>query len=195
MRPTSMRRPSTLFTGLFTGILLAVTSPTPTASAAPDCSCESITLQDEFDGIPDGIDAIFVGHQTDRTVDASSGDLGIVTFDVSAVYLGEVAREYSVATPWHGPCAVDLAGADSVGIAVELVDGDRRVDCGSVVDVDELDALFGPSEAPMAAPPPSTTEPAGDGDNGVAARIGLITLLTAVVIAGGIMIVRQRRSG
>lgn len=164
------------------------------AGTAHACSCEESTVGDHAEYTV----AAFVGMQIDRTVDDEFSEIGAeLTFDVDRVMLGDVTETYQARTgPDSGVCGLDLGRVGQVGLLVfELRDRLIVTQCGSVRQPEELVAFYGEGVDPLPDPsaPPATVSPVDDDGSGPAARIGLIALLSIVVIAGGVVIVRQRR--
>ncbi len=192
MRPIDMHRARALLAAVSLAVTaLAVGVATGTAHA---CSCEESTVGDHAAYTV----AAFVGTQIDRAVDDEFSEFGAeLTFAVDRVMLGDLTETYRARTgPDSGACGLDLERAGAVGVLVFEV-RDRLVvgQCGSERQPEELVAFYGEGVDPL--PDPDATADTGsnddDGGSGPAPRLGLIALLSIVVIAGGVVVVRQRR--
>ena len=192
MRPISMHRARTFGAAVSLAVAaLVVGVATGTAHA---CSCEESTVGDQAAYTV----AAFVGTQIARTVDDEFSEFGAeLTFAVDEVMLGDVTETYRARTgPDSGVCGLDLERAGAVGVLVfELRDQLIVSLCGSTRQPEELVAFYGEATDPLPDPdaPPDAGSNDDDGGSGLAPRLGLIALLSIVVIAGGVVIVRQRR--
>jgi hypothetical protein len=155
------------------------------------CSCADQPLAQHADEVV----AAFVGVQIDRVVEDEFADDGVaVTFDVDRAYVGDVASPFTVRTnAQSSACGLDVANLGQVAVVAFGRRDDPRIGlCGSLRSVDELVRAFGRGFEPVVA---STTIPDdGSGGSNTAARLGLLGVLLAIVGAGGVYVVRQRRS-
>lgn len=189
-RPTDMpvlRRLAAIT--LIASVLCAVS--VADGSTVGACGCDVPPLADYADDVV----AAFVGVQTDRIVDDLIADDGAtLTFDVEQVHAGDVTSPFTVRTPAQdSACGIDLAGRGMVAVVATDYRGEPIVGlCGSVVDVDELVAVFGPGASPSTVPS-GTTAPPDESGSSWPARAGLGAILIGIVVAGTWFAIRARR--
>lgn len=207
-----------LLLGLGLGLVGVVLAPPALA-----CSCAGAETDA---GYAARADAVFVGELVSRDVrepSLSGLDPAVLTFDVTAVYQGEVAQRQQVVTPVDGAsCGLELSGsgpflvfarapADSFQHDPPVGDGQLLADlCGGSrpVSAGPPDPMLG---APTAAAPGSDlahgTAVAGSGDAGVTSAVdgtievghtsvplGTFLAGSVAAVAAGALLRRWRRS-
>ena len=165
------------------------------------CSC----ILRELPEYADGVSVAFVGHQLELVVQDYVGDNGAaLLFRVERVFKGEAGPLIEVRTHAQGSaCGIDVGDQGTVGVVASQWRGDLSVNlCGSIVEIDELKAVFGvgypPDESirlPVSPDPEEhafyTGQPPDDGlvmwsqhDGSSSDR----SLLAALIVAGAVLL-------
>lgn len=158
--------------------VIIVGAPSP-ASA---CSCAGEPLADRANLVA----IAFSGRQTSRTVDDPVAVNGAtLTFDVDTVYKGDVAETVAVRTPAQSSaCGMDYGNIDQAAVVAHLWKGEAMVDlCGSMVTIDEMQAVFGPGVAPIQSVGAVAVDPDGNNLRIVVAAAAAVLVLGLATVA------------